>query len=626
MARRRRLAFAIPALVTFAYYFIPTPTPRHIYLANGLLQVNPDAPHPIYELIQYNKAQWEGKLARASRTLPQAIAEYKRRYKRPPPKGFDVWFEWARNHNVQLLDEYDSITRDLEPFWGVSPSDLRDIQAKQELTTDTFTIAKNASENPTALARVSFSDPETWEQRALLRGLDEILALLEPVDHLLPNFRLIFSPHDNPNLLSDHAVKQAFLDAAREGIYVNPTALPEPTQIGYRASCPPGSPARPFTSLNVPINQSIRPPPRTSPKTFIHAHRPAMDPCAHPYLFYHHAQYVAHDLAPVPLQPHLAMQFAYCSTPLFHDLQPPSFIAWVEDAYPSENDVPWEEKMDERVMWRGSNTGMNHDDGTRWKWSQRIRLVNVTSQLEGYENVLLPSHSSSSTRRRTPVGTGTLVRRSLLNPAMTDIAFTGHPLGCDPPYCDYLSTLFDWQPKHDAGSHSALQHKYLVDVDGNGWSSRFKRLITSNALVFKATAYPEWWLDRVQEWVHYVPIQVDWSDLYDVLVFFRGEFDVGVEGGNFTMNRNGVWGASGFNRSESEKSGEGKRKLKATTANSGEDELAKEIARAGREWSKKFWRREDMTAYFWRMILEMVRLVGERDGQDDLQIEVEHGG
>lgn len=29
----------------------------------------------------------------------------------------------------------------------------------------------------------------------------------------------------------------------------------------------------------------------------------------------------------------------------------------------------------------------------------------------------------------------------------------------------------------------------------------------------------EWWTDRIQPWVHYVPIQVDYSDLYDTLGF-----------------------------------------------------------------------------------------------------------
>ena len=31
----------------------------------------------------------------------------------------------------------------------------------------------------------------------------------------------------------------------------------------------------------------------------------------------------------------------------------------------------------------------------------------------------------------------------------------------------------------------------------------------------------EWWLDRIQAWVHYVPIKVDYSDLYDTLAYVR---------------------------------------------------------------------------------------------------------
>jgi hypothetical protein len=31
-----------------------------------------------------------------------------------------------------------------------------------------------------------------------------------------------------------------------------------------------------------------------------------------------------------------------------------------------------------------------------------------------------------------------------------------------------------------------------LDVDGNGWSSRFHRLMMSGSLVLKSTIYPEW--------------------------------------------------------------------------------------------------------------------------------------
>jgi hypothetical protein len=62
--------------------------------------------------------------------------------------------------------------------------------------------------------------------------------------------------------------------------------------------------------------------------------------------------------------------------------------------------------------------------------------------------------------------------------------------------------------------------------------------------------------------VHYIPVQLDWSDLYDCLAFFRGD---------------------------------------ATGAGAHHD-LAKKIATAGRRWSQEFWRTEDMTAYNYRWV------------------------
>lgn len=69
-------------------------------------------------------------------------------------------------------------------------------------------------------------------------------------------------------------------------------------------------------------------------------------------------------------------------------------------------------------------------------------------------------------------------------------------------------------------------------------------------------------MDRIAPWVHYVPIQLDLSDLYDALAFFRGD-------GN----------------------GDG-----------AHEDLARNIAKAGRQWSKTFWRREDLVAYFFRFV------------------------
>jgi len=110
-----------------------------------------------------------------------------------------------------------------------------------------------------------------------------------------------------------------------------------------------------------------------------------------------------------------------------------------------------------------------------------------------------------------------------------------------------------------------LHRRILVQMDGNGWSGRFKRLMTSNSVIFKSTIYPEWFSDRVAPWIHYVPIQIDLSDLYDALLFFRGD-----------ANGDGA-----------------------------HEEMAKEIAQAGREWSQTFWRKEDLISYLFRWVLSL---------------------
>lgn len=66
-------------------------TRQHLFRSNGLMEVNPDGRHPLFELIERAEAKWEAKVKRQSKTLDEAVAEYVRRYHRPPPKGFDDW-------------------------------------------------------------------------------------------------------------------------------------------------------------------------------------------------------------------------------------------------------------------------------------------------------------------------------------------------------------------------------------------------------------------------------------------------------------------------------------------------------------------------------------------------------
>lgn len=46
------------------------------------------------------------------------------------------------------------------------------------------------------------------------------------------------------------------------------------------------------------------------------------------------------------------------------------------------------------------------------------------------------------------------------------------------------------------------KRRYILDVDGNAWSARFKRLLSTGSLILKSTIFPEFWNDRIQPWLH----------------------------------------------------------------------------------------------------------------------------
>lgn len=87
--------------------------------------VVPPQPHPIHLLMDKARRAWDKKIKSQSRTLRDAVDEYVRRYGRRPPRGFEQWYYFARAHNYVLIDEFDSLSANVEPFLGLRPSKLR---------------------------------------------------------------------------------------------------------------------------------------------------------------------------------------------------------------------------------------------------------------------------------------------------------------------------------------------------------------------------------------------------------------------------------------------------------------------------------------------------------------------
>ncbi|KAG2343415.1 hypothetical protein BDR05DRAFT_884254 [Suillus weaverae] len=552
----------------------------HTFRPDGLLQVHPGGRHPILDLIQHAENEWDAKLARASKTLPDAVREYRRRYSRAPPPGFDRWWAYVKKHNVQLPDEYDQINTDLAPFWGITPTRLQAIQLAHEAHQHSYTLAKTTPSGPLHIGNETLPADEDTRQH-LLVGANQLLELMKGVQAELPLFRAVFSPHDNPNVFVTHETRRKVVEAGQKGKSIDPQSQdPPPYARGWMHACPLNSVAR---------NPPPSPPPRTpKPKTFIHNHLLSMDPCAHPSHFAQHGQFLSHGPGPVA-HPFPIPQFSYCSSPLHSDIRVPIMLSWVEDVEGGEEgdgglEEAWMGKEDDRLLWRGMNTGIHHGKEKPWKEAQRGRLMDLVSSpspsnsrsekhaaLAKTVDVLLTDPASDGIKTQT-------LKKSTVNPALMDIAFAGKPSQCEVEICKEVEERWEWRRR--MGVKEAGRYKYVLDVDGNGWSSRFKRLMTSNSVVFKSTIYPEWFTHRLAPWVHYIPIQIDYSDLYDALLFFRGD-----------------------------PSGHG-----------AHEDLAKKIARRAREWSLRFWRREDMVAYLYRLFLEYARVMDEN--RDSLNFEL----
>ena len=66
-------------------------------------------------------------------------------------------------------------------------------------------------------------------------------------------------------------------------------------------------------------------------------------------------------------------------------------------------------------------------------------------------------------------------------------------------------------------------YKAILDVDGNSWSSRFPKLLCMNSVVMKVEPeYTDYFLpsDSLKPWVHYVPIHMNSSNIYDIATMY----------------------------------------------------------------------------------------------------------
>lgn len=543
------------------------------------LQYNDTHVHPIEYLAKNAENDFSALLQRQSRTLEEAVAEYKRRYNIPPPPHFDKWFQFAKDRNVQLIDEFDTIYHSLLPFWGLKPVTIR--RRVQEA------IGFDGNNLIALMVRggkvTHVRSGQEWQQKATIGMMDKFI-------QYLPDMDLAFNIHDEPRVVVPHDELSRLVEVAKNrnmpAALANPSPKDafsprpkdlnkgervdevkvtrfnvfahQPTWIPSRLSCSPDSPARALEEEITPDNIAAY---AISELGFVYNDTAFSDVCNSPSFGTSHGFFdrpnafnVVHDLVPV---------FSQSKMSSFQDILYPSPWYWYgKVTYDSHKDVEWEKK-EGKLWWVGSTTGgFSRDGGWRRQHRQKfVHKLNAPDQAK----IMYDAHLTSASSRddKTPDWQMRSVPRSDYAELM-DVHFS-HVGQCDPGDCDAQKEFFKIVPPAD--QQDAWKYKYLLDMDGNAFSGRFYAFLKSHSLVFKMAVFREWHAEWLKPWIHYVPLSLRAEEALESVRYFGAE--------------------------ETGKS------------------MAIEMAERGREWSNKVLRNEDFELWFFRLLLEYGRLVDD---------------
>lgn len=561
--------------------------------------------------------KYRQKLARQSPTLKAAVAEYRRRYKRHPPRGFDTWWKFAQEHGVKLVDEYDGMAEDLAPFWELSGEELRR-RALQVGELPSIDLVRVKGGKATTVKISTFDDSEVSARangfRAMLSKFSSALPDMDfPINAKAEGRVLVPWEHRKyPNLtLQDSSMG---VEAMLNGPFKPDWGTDGTVWDAWRRTCHPSTAARRvFSSLRNAFTHQVRNYLSSSsasdavgPDFHFAATTSAstIDFCEKPYEHYTQGHFFS-DWRTIPA---LYPVFSPARAKGFLDIKIPSHYyygstkrytyGWdpvnlqLKDVDPME--VPWEDKLD-KIFWRGATTGGgSHPPGFSPQY-QRHRFLRMTSDTSTANRTVIFANSPSSTNYISAV-----VPIARLNEEIMDTAFVKAV-----SHESYPGGLKALKEAHRFGDSVPLgkhwSYKYLIDLDGMSYSGRFMSFLASDSVPIKATVYEEYFSDWIQPWVHYVPLSSSYQEIYNIHSYFSGPTPSTVEASNSTQAH-----PHGEGYSQEHRITEGDRRLRR-------------IARAGKQWKKTIGRTIDMEVYVYRLCLEWARLwADDRESMDFL--------
>ncbi|KAJ5099171.1 hypothetical protein N7532_006172 [Penicillium argentinense] len=393
-------------------------------------------------------------------TNPQeAISEYKRRYRRDPPSGFSNWVQFALDHGSKVIDDFDEIHRDLEPFR--TPEAQRWFHQLNNRKEDWANTRRVIIEN----GAINASSSDGFWNR-----------LVTPFLHALPNNSVFYiNTLDEPRVLS------------RPG--------PPPDQIKFAESA------------GQSIEDLVKASCSQIPRELTGHLDPEKDVCQfstpgklHSMIASPSSFSYTYSLLPI---------LSYARMSAFRDILIPCPDYVRQPVLDSDNLIPFLEKK-AGVYWRGRSTG-GRVQRLYWKDGHRQRFVSFTQSLQN-------AAKSIDTSRYFGAKIGNLDQKKIsLFKDVFDVQMADYIQCEDKSACDDMQRVLG----HEYGEpgESSLNYRYLFDLDGNSMTSRFYRLLSQQAVVLKQTLFQEWHDDRLIPWAHYIPVTMSMDELPELLNF-----------------------------------------------------------------------------------------------------------
>ncbi|KAJ5633699.1 Lipopolysaccharide-modifying protein [Penicillium herquei] len=553
------LAVAVILLLCFFFSALPTTSRQRLGYHDPRLCY-----HPIVRLASEAAMTFNNTLKRQSKSLDEAVTEYRRRYEMPPPPHFDKWYEFAKERDTVLIDEFDTIYHSLLPFWGILPSTIR-LRVREDLgsTYNKLMGISIRSGRPIYLG----NGQGDFQENATIKQLEKF-------SQWLPDMDLEFNAHDEPRVAVPHDELQELItksQAAQSRLNKSrslsnnysqieiESPIPESfksrfidleqqeTWLYSRLSCPLDSPARSLDG-NAPDNTSAF---AMQPLGFVYNQTAFSDICNSPSLRhqlgifeYPNALKITNELGPI---------FSMSRPSLFQDIPVPSpyYYEGCSD-FDTESAMDWESKKGQ-LYWRGGTTG-GVSLGGSWRNLQRQRVIGRLTYdspprylLERNENSTFPIHGEEEWTLRQEKDTEL---SDYFNAHFVDIVNCGED--CDDEK-EYFNTVDRDEPTE------AWKYKCLLDMDGHAYSGRFYSFMRSKSVPLKLTYFREWHENILIPWVHYVPLNKDGDEIPEIIRFFEQD-PVGQE-------------------------------------------IARDIGEGGQLWANKAIRNDDMDVYMFRLML-----------------------